>query len=523
VSVLVVVGVMLMALPTLRDKAVSAEPNKGAAAATATPDRSALNPLNTAADSGGQQNGTAQAERTKTDAKAPTETVVGGERPQGNCSLRGKLVSAATGKPIDHGRMYLWYVPNYCGILVNVASDGTFLFTNLAKGPYSLEASHVAGYQEVDYDPEDNPGRRMSQGFSLKDGEQRAGIVLTAEPACRISGKITDEKGKIPENSDDFLVSAWSVANDGTRLEFEGQAYARRPDGSYVIDFLSDKPVYVMALNHAAAIEGHAYPPIYYPGTLFRSEAQRITFDKRQHFDNINITLHKEGGLVLEGSVLDEAGKPVPEAFVVAYRRDMRSDFVTAYTDPQGHYAIRGVGDGPFRVHVDAVQRGLVRMRTPIDTDRARQTNQLNFTLTQGAAISGTFVDEKGHNWRIGRGRGYAVNIDKGLHGRWDASWDTGGDDFRNKYRPKDVREGSIGVFLSGEGPYDGGEMIFPTENSFILQGMMPGKTQLVFSPHKEGYKVVKVLHDGRNVLESGITTKPGQAINDVTIVIGKP
>ena len=125
------------------------------------------------------------------------------------------------------------------------------------------------------------------------------------------------------------------------------------------LDGLGGKPVYVMAINWQAAKEGNAYPPIYYPGTFFRSDAKRITFDKQQHVDNINIKLQKEGGLILEGTVRDEAGKPVPEAFVVVHRRDMLFDFVTAYTDAQGRYQIQGLGDGEFLVHVDAVHRGL--------------------------------------------------------------------------------------------------------------------------------------------------------------------
>ena len=49
----------------------------------------------------------------------------------------------------------------------------------------------------------------------------------------------------------------------------------------------------------------------------------------------------------------------------------------------------------------------------------------------------------------------------------------------------------------------------------------MPGHTKIDFSPKKEGQKVVKILYDGRDILKSGIQTKPGQEIKDVTIVIG--
>ena len=62
--------------------------------------------------------------------------------------------------------------------------------------------------------------------------------------------------------------------------------------------------------------------------------------------------------------------------------------------------------------------------------------------------------------------------------------------------------------------------MVFPTKSTFLIQGMMPGQTMLGFSPQKEGQHVVKILHGGHDVLKSGIHTKPGQEIKDVTIVI---
>ena len=79
----------------------------------------------------------------------------------------------------------------------------------------------------------------------------------------------------------------------------------------------------------------------------------------------------------------------------------------------------------------------------------------------------------------------------------------------------------SGGSFALGEGDYDDGDMHFPTKSTFVIQGMMPGQTMLDFLPNKERQKVVKILYDGRDILKSGIETKPGQEIKDVTIVIG--
>jgi hypothetical protein len=63
--------------------------------------------------------------------------------------------------------------------------------------------------------------------------------------------------------------------------------------------------------------------------------------------------------------------------------------------------------------------------------------------------------------------------------------------------------------------------MTFPTKSTFLIQGMMPGRTSLHFSPIKEQQKVAKILHDGHDILKSSIETTAGQQIKDITIVIG--
>jgi hypothetical protein len=193
-------------------------------------------------------------------------------------------------------------------------------------------------------------------------------------------------------------------------------------------------------------------------------------------------------------------------------------DFVTDYTDKKGSYQIQGLGDGEFLVHVDAAHRELVRTRTPIVIDRANRKTQLDFELKRGVTISGKFVDEDGNDWQIGQSYGYANIKDwRGPSSSFSLT------DFRNKYRPKDVREGSGGSFHPGQGDYGSAQMLFPAKNTFVAEGMMPGKTIISFSPKKEGCKVLKILYNGRNIMETGLETKPGREIKDVTIVIETP
>ena len=447
------------------------------------------------------------------EVEAQTEMVMG-ERPRGNCSISGKVVSEVTGEPVAHARMYLHYSGTHGSIFINVASDGTFIFKDIPTGPFSLRTTHTAGFQDVVYNPERKSGSYPQ--FSLEDGEHRSGIIFKAKPAYRISGRVLDENGKIPQNIDTLHVLAWIEKDNGQGYENE-QARLNRQDGSYFIDGLSGKPVYIMAINWRAAKEGNAHPPIYYPGTFSRNDAKLIRFDGKQECENIDIRLQRKGGLILEGTVTDDTGKPVPEAFVVAHRRDMLFDFVTDYTDKQGRYQIQGLGDGEFLVHVDAAHRELVRTRTPIVIDRANRRTQLDFALKRGVTISGKFVDEDGNDWQIGQSHGYA-NIED-----WQGPTSSFSlTDFRNKYRPKEVRRGG-GSFHRGQGDYESAQMLFPAENTFVVEGMMPGKTIISFYPKKEGCKVLEILYNGRNIMETGLETKPGQEIKDVTIVIGTP
>ena len=169
---------------------------------------------------------------------------------------------------------------------------------------------------------------------------------------------------------------------------------------------------------------------------------------------------------------------------------------------------------------MDAVHRGFVRTRTPIHLGKANTTTQKDFTLNRGVSISGKLVDEQGKEWEIGESYGYAYTNPNRTQFELNEG-DFSLTNFRSKYRPMSVEEGSPGTFLLGEGDYDCDQAVFPTASTFIIQGMMPGHTMIGLSPNKEKQRVVKILYNGRDILKSGIDTKPGQEIKDVTIVIG--
>ena len=434
-----------------------------------------------------------------------------GKRPYGNCSIGGRVVSAATGMPLSHAQVLLYYPATESSIFVQVADDGTFLFKDIPPGPYMLRTTNTAGYQNVIYNPEG--ASEGSPKFTLVEGEQRLDLVLKAKPAYRISGKIRDADGVIPEDPKGLSVSAW-FQKDGRYQAKWG--LVNPTDSSYVIDGLDDRPIYVMATNRRAAQEGKHFPPVYYPSTFSRSKAKQIVFGDNRSIEDVDITLRTDGGLTLEGRVVDEEGRPVPEALVLVHRSDMQAGSVTTYTDDRGQYRAQGLGDGEFLAHVDAAHRGYVRTRSLVDLADDKVPATCDFTLTKGVLISGRLVNEEGSDWQIDYSFGFATIVDKE-----DATSDLAGS-VSNKYAPVNVGKMSGSILPVGEGGYGIGEMIFPTKSTFAIHGMMPGHTKFQFEPKAKDQEVLEIRYDGRNIKETRIETKPGDEMKDVTIVIGK-
>jgi hypothetical protein len=140
----------------------------------------------------------------------------------------------------------------------------------------------------------------------------------------------------------------------------------------------------------------------------------------------------------------------------------------------------------------------------------------LGFTLRPGATISGKFVDENGTPVEIAP-RAYGLAYRYGYSNPGGMSWNGA----RNRYGVKGKAGYTSPSFTGDEGDYEEADMVFPTPRTFIIEGIIPGKTILRFHPRIKGRTVKEILHKGKNIIEAGIETKPGQEIKDVTIVIG--
>jgi hypothetical protein len=281
-------------------------------------------------------------------------------------------------------------------------------------------------------------------------------------------------------------------------------------DGSYVLDRLDGRDVYVQVRDGRPPHEDHPFPPRFYPGTFSRAEAKLVTFDDAQVRENVDITMQKKGGLVLEGIVTDgHTGAPVPEALVSLFHFDMFFDLFYTYTDEQGRYRLEGLGEGRFIVHVDAVHKGYVKTRKIVAIEPNAPRTKLDFALNVGVTISGRFVDEHGRPYSTASSTGSAYV--QGGGSRIASNFCYG-----NRYAPPHIRDGLTIFSEIEEGDQPSAMFTFPSETSFLLPAMMPGQTFL----RTQGLRVAAIRHEGRDIRRSGLVTERGQMIRGVTIVV---
>ena len=442
-----------------------------------------------------------------------------GTWPPGDCFIFGHVSRRARLSRVDHAKARL-SSDEFGTWVVEVDDHGGVDFTCLPAGTYRLCTTDTFGYRDAYYNPLGQSNERPT--FELKAGDRiQPGIEIEpVRPYRKVTGRVLDSNGTALADCNGLTVSAWVQRPQGS-WKGHYRALSRsavQADGSYVLDELDGRPVYVQVRDYRPPVQESPYPPRFFPGTFSREEATLVSFGEDAVAEQIDITMQRTGGAVLEGLVTAEQdGQPVPQALVTVFHHDMFFDLFYAYTDEQGRYRLEGLGQGEFIVHVDAAHQGLVKTRKIVKVEADSDRTPLDFTLRRGANISGTLVDEKGQPYPVGRGSGNASRQQGGFSAR------ASNFPYGNQYAPEYIRRGSTVFYEEGQGDALGTIMIFPTETSFLLPAVAPGEIVIRFRPRGPGERVTKILHQGRDILKTGLTVEPGRDVSDVTIVVKRP
>ncbi len=225
----------------------------------------------------------------------------------------------------------------------------------------------------------------------------KKGQALKVQSEGGISGIV----GGFAENSvPNGFVLAWVSQKDSSLGNFGFSAIAE--DGSYEIKGLSSGDFYVY-------VQVDGYIPLFFPGTERADSAQTVKVLNSEVTTGINFILKKyhTGSGSITGTVVNNSnGQPISGAFVFAWLSNADStgvgssnNYAWTNSDENGNYSISELESGSYFISAwaDGFSGELYSSGTLVPVFDLTVTDNINFSLTKTASISGTVTSSEGN------------------------------------------------------------------------------------------------------------------------------
>ncbi len=282
--------------------------------------------------------------------------------------LSGSLIKAGTTEPVPEQTVYLETDLAIERLTATSDAEGFFFIPGVPAG------IHMARLLNSEFVIVPESGL-----FTVPANAESAEVALQVLAGAAISGRVYD----IDSNSGiaDITISAWADPN------YKPQTVTTAADGSYRFSGLAPT-AYQIGINKPS---GYTFPKT--GGFSFAS----LTPESGSELKNINFTLTR--GLSISGVVVDDEGKPIPQASISGSAHDGNDDS-EAKTDDSGAFTLSGFNAGT-RVDLYAYKEGFAQpTRDPRERRRGYDLKQnltgIKMVLIPGATVSGTVVDTRG-------------------------------------------------------------------------------------------------------------------------------
>ena len=412
--------------------------------------------------------------------------------------LSGRVVAADTGKPLRGAVVHIVSSraanPNERQTRwVTTDRDGRWELGALTAGRYTVGVAK-GGYLTVQYGQQ----RPFERGKTLEiaDGQSLDRIDVALPRGGVITGRIVDDAGDPVASA--FVRAVRYRYVDGQRqltplaegLEglLTGGGGAVTDDlGQYRLYGLAPGEYYVSALFNPPGESANrtGYPPSFYPGTTTAADAQRVAVRIAQETQNVSFNLAPTRYAVVAGSVIGSAGTPV-RASVALTSTELTAGSPVAPTvaAADGTFAIENVPPGEYRLQVwyTGNDVSVSEFATLPVSVTGQDLTALTIVTAPGATASGRVVFEGG------------VAPDVRLWVRTAAAV-PGATTLANS---------SVGVRP---------DLTFEARGLVARQTFRPGNLP-------EGWFLRSVMHEGRDITDSGYDFTPGQSVADIDIIL---
>ena len=214
-----------------------------------------------------------------------------------------------------------------------IQADGTFQIEGVLPGSYNARISSDRGNR-----------LRVSPPIEVRDADVE-GLQLTTETAAQVRGRF---------RMDDGIKLDWrrlqiAIEPDDPR-ESDGRMGARvQADGSFSFENVHPGTYHVVVTSSSAAFRDYIVKEVNVAG----KEVGDSGFSVGSGAAFLDVVGSAKGSTI-EGSAVDDDGKPIPDVQIVcipdAARRKRHEIYQQVQTDQRGYFSLRGLNPGEYQV-----------------------------------------------------------------------------------------------------------------------------------------------------------------------------
>jgi len=300
------------------------------------------------------------------------------DQPPGTATLRGRVFAADTGQPLRKAQVRI--IQQMDGPpggpvtfvarenrLATTDTQGVYEFKELRAGRYNIMANK-GSYVSLQYGQTrpTEPGKPIQ----ILDHQTIERVDFSLPRGGVITGRILDEFG---EPLSDVMVAPqrFQYIQGQRRLIPAGRTTYTNDLGEFRIFAVPPGQYYLQATWRAQNLMGPgnneertSYAPMFFPGTLDVSQAQRLTIGIGVEVSDVVMTMKPVKAVRVSGTAVDSHGRPMTGFLMVMQSSGFFQNNLGAAIRPDGMFTLNGLSPGEYTLRAQ-------QMGNPMDSEVA--------------------------------------------------------------------------------------------------------------------------------------------------------
>ena len=407
------------------------------------------------------------------------------QRP-GTALLRGHVLAADTGRPLRKAQVRIAAPETRENRVATTDDDGRYEFKEVTAGRYTISATK-GSYITLSY----GQTRPLEAGkpLDIKDGQTVERVDFSLPRGAVVTGRIFDEFG---EPLSDVMVAPmrYQFVQGKRTLVPGGRTSSSDDNGEFRLFGIPPGQYYLQATWRSNMPFGPggenqpAYAPMFFPGVLDASEAQRFTLGINQQLSDLVMALKPAKAVRVSGTVLGSDGRPATGMLNV--NRIAGNGFaanLAAIIRPDGSFQLNAVAPGEYQL------RSFPNGPSGPDSETAmakvtvagEDITDLQLVASKPVSVSGRLVVDPAA----------AQSLPATLF---------------------------VTAFSLDGGMFGGGAPGRVDDDYTFVLKTSPGRSRIALSNPPPGWSIRAVRLNGADVLDSGIEFKPNENVRGLEV-----